>query len=57
MVYIFSVDRENAKRLMLENDALQTQMFQSEQDMIDVITFLKKQDEDKEEQVINEFKG
>ena len=43
--------RENAKRLMLENDALQTQMFQTERDTIDVVTFLKKQDHDKDAQV------
>ncbi|XP_005096741.1 basal body-orientation factor 1 isoform X2 [Aplysia californica] len=43
--------RENAKKLMLENDALQTQMFQTERDTIDVITFLKKQDQDKDSQI------
>jgi len=43
--------RENAKRLMLENDALQTQMFQTERDTIDVVTFLKKQDHDKDSQI------
>ena len=36
---------------MLENDALQGQMFQTEKDTIDVITFLKKQDQDKDGQV------
>lgn len=36
---------------MLENDALQTQMFQTERDTIDVITFLKKQDHEKDTQV------
>ncbi|KAL4237666.1 hypothetical protein ACF0H5_002380 [Mactra antiquata] len=36
--------RENAKQLMLENDALQNQMLQTERDTIDVITFLKKED-------------
>lgn len=36
--------RENAKSLMLENDALQNQMVQTERDTIDVITFLKKED-------------
>uniref|UniRef100_A0A0B7AKK6 Basal body-orientation factor 1 n=1 Tax=Arion vulgaris TaxID=1028688 RepID=A0A0B7AKK6_9EUPU len=43
--------RENAKRLMFENDILQTQMFQNERDTIDIITYLKKQDEDKETQL------
>ena len=36
---------------MFENDALQSQMFQTERDTIDVITFLKKQDQDKDTQV------
>ncbi|XP_045186628.2 basal body-orientation factor 1-like [Mercenaria mercenaria] len=36
--------RDNAKQLMLENDALQNQMLQTERDTIDVITFLKKED-------------
>ena len=49
-MYLF-LNRENAKKLMLENDALQTQMFQTERDTIDVITFLKKQDHDKDSQV------
>ncbi|XP_046551162.1 LOW QUALITY PROTEIN: basal body-orientation factor 1-like [Haliotis rubra] len=43
--------RDNAKHLMLENDALQTQMLQTEQDTIDVITYLKKQDQDKDTQL------
>lgn len=44
-------NRDTAKKLMLENDALQTQMFQTERDTIDVITYLKQQDQDKESQV------
>ncbi|XP_041353733.1 basal body-orientation factor 1-like [Gigantopelta aegis] len=40
--------RESAKKLMLENDALQTQMINTEQDTIDVITYLKKQDQEKD---------
>ncbi|XP_064602110.1 basal body-orientation factor 1-like [Liolophura sinensis] len=43
--------RDNAKRLMLENDALQTQMVQTEKDTIDVITYLKRQDQEKDNQV------
>ena len=43
--------RENAKQLMLENDALQGQMLQTEKDTIDVITFLKKEDAVKDQHV------
>jgi hypothetical protein len=43
--------RENAKKLMLENDALQSQMMATERDTIDVITYLKKQDQDKDYQL------
>ncbi|XP_076442356.1 basal body-orientation factor 1-like isoform X3 [Babylonia areolata] len=43
--------RESAKKLMLENDALQSQMLATERDTIDVITFLKKQDREKDGQL------
>ena len=43
--------RENAKHLSLENEALQRQMLQSEKDTIDVITYLKKEDQTKDEQI------
>ncbi|XP_031564389.1 basal body-orientation factor 1-like [Actinia tenebrosa] len=43
--------RENAKRLLYENDSLQQQMTQSERDTIDVISFLKQEDMKKDEQV------
>ena len=36
---------------MLENDALQGQMLQTEKDTIDVITFLKKEDAVKDQHV------
>jgi hypothetical protein len=44
--------RENAKRLLFENDSLQQQMSQSERDTIDVISFLKQEDMKKDGQVI-----
>lgn len=43
--------RENAQELSTENDLLRNQMQQTELDTIDVITFLKKQDQKKDEQV------
>ena len=48
---IHLIDRENAKKLMLENDALQSQMMSTERDTIDVITYLKKQDHEKDSQL------
>ena len=43
--------REHAKHLALENDALQTQVEQTEKDTIDVVTYLKHQDEEKDKKV------
>ncbi|KAK0046843.1 basal body-orientation factor 1-like isoform X2 [Biomphalaria pfeifferi] len=43
--------RKNARRLLLENDALQNQMYQTERDTIDVVTYLKQQDQEKEAQL------
>ena len=43
--------REEAKRLALENEALERSMQVSERDTIDVITYLKKEDQSKEELV------
>nr|KAG5703549.1 hypothetical protein BaRGS_020183 [Batillaria attramentaria] len=43
--------RENAKKLMMENDALQSQMLATERDTIDVITHLKKKDHEKDMQL------
>ncbi|XP_070571083.1 basal body-orientation factor 1-like isoform X2 [Ptychodera flava] len=41
--------RENAKRLALENESLQNHVTQAERDTIDVVTFLKKEDQAKED--------
>ena len=43
--------RDNARRLVLENDTLQNQVSQTEKDTIDVITYLKRQDQEKDKQV------
>ena len=43
--------RENARRLVLENESLNTQMRQTEKDTIDVVTYLKRQDLEKDKQV------
>ncbi|KXJ08501.1 basal body-orientation factor 1 [Exaiptasia diaphana] len=43
--------RDNAKRLLYENDALQQQVSQTEKDTIEVIAFLKQEDMKKDEQV------
>lgn len=55
--YIHPVDnciflnRDNAKRLVYENDVLQMQMSNTERDTLDVITYLKQEDGKKDEQV------
>ncbi|EDO37304.1 predicted protein [Nematostella vectensis] len=43
--------RENAKKLMLDNDVLQQQMAQTERDTLEVISFLKQEDIKKDDQV------
>ncbi|KAK3708366.1 hypothetical protein QZH41_014832, partial [Actinostola sp. cb2023] len=43
--------RDNAKKLLYENDSLQQQMSQSERDTIEVISFLKQEDMKKDDQV------
>lgn len=43
--------RDNAKRLVYENDVLQMQMSNTERDTLDVITYLKQEDGKKDEQV------
>ncbi|KAL5008353.1 hypothetical protein ScPMuIL_013934 [Solemya velum] len=43
--------RENSKKIIQENEALQSQMLQTERDTIDVITYLKKQDHEKDGQL------
>lgn len=49
----FIIDRDNAKRLLYENDILQMQMSNSERDTLEVISFLKQEDSKKDEQVTN----
>jgi len=39
--------RQNAQQLALENELLENQMRQTEIDTIDVVTFLKKEDQKK----------
>lgn len=43
--------RENAKRLLYENDILQMQMASTEKDTLDVISYLKQEDSKKDDQV------
>ncbi|KAK6165338.1 hypothetical protein SNE40_022284 [Patella caerulea] len=46
--------RVNAHRLVQENDALSTQMVQTEKDTIDVITYLRQQEQEKDVALENE---
>lgn len=50
---IFFKNRENAKRLVYENDILQMQMASTEKDTLDVISYLKQEDSKKDDQVLN----
>ena len=43
--------RESAKKLLVENEILQNKLVQSEKDTLQVVSFLKKEDVKKEEQV------
>ena len=43
--------RENAKKLLYENETLQDELAQAEKDTVQVISFLKSEDLKKEEQV------
>ncbi|ELU12903.1 hypothetical protein CAPTEDRAFT_173951, partial [Capitella teleta] len=43
--------RDNARRLVAENEGLHTQMSQTEKDTIDVVTYLKRQDLEKDKQI------
>lgn len=43
--------KESSKRLVTENDKLETRMKQTERDTIDVITYLRKQDQEKDDQI------
>jgi len=47
--------REHARKLALENDALQDQVRQTEKDTVDVLGFLKGQDEQKDQQVSKSY--
>lgn len=47
----FLFNRDNAKRLVYENDILQMQMSNTERDTLDVISYLKQEDGKKDEQV------
>ena len=47
----FDIIRDNAKRLVYENDMLQMQMSSTERDTLDVISYLKQEDAKKDEQV------
>lgn len=49
LCYFFN--RDNAKRLVYENDMLQMQMSSNEKDTLDVISYLKQEDGKKDEQV------
>lgn len=48
---LFFFNRDNAKRLVYENDMLQMQMSSNEKDTLDVISYLKQEDGKKDEQV------
>ena len=43
--------RETARYLVVANDTLQSQVQQTEKDTIDVVTYLKRQDQEKDKQV------
>ena len=43
--------RDNAKKLLVENESLQNKLWQAEKDTVQVISYLKTEDIKKEEQV------
>jgi len=47
--------RQHARKLALENEALRDQVRQTEKDTVDVLGFLKGQDEQKDEQVSKSY--
>jgi len=51
LLSFFCVSREHARKLALENEALRDQVRQTEKDTVDVLGFLKGQDEQKDDQV------
>ena len=50
---LFCHNRDIADNLAYENEKIRDQMRQTEKDTIDVVTFLKKQDADKDAEVDN----
>lgn len=50
-IALYNFNRDNAKRLVYENDMLQMQMSNTEKDTLDVISYLKQEDGKKDEQV------
>ncbi|XP_074649646.1 basal body-orientation factor 1-like isoform X1 [Tubulanus polymorphus] len=43
--------KDNSRRLLLENETLHTQVQQTEKDTIDVVTFLRRKDQEKDDQI------
>ena len=50
-IVFFPFFREHAKKLMLENDQLQSSMVQNEQESIEIFTLLQQNEEKKNSQV------
>ena len=50
-MFIYLSFREHAKKLMLENDQLQSNMVQNEQESIEIFTLLQHNEEKKNNQV------
>ena len=48
---MYCTGREHARKLALENEALHDQVRQTEKDTIDVLGYMKGQDEEKNQQV------
>ncbi len=48
---LFSSYRDTAQKLLQENDVIHRQLHQTERDTLDVISFLKRQDQEKDQQV------
>jgi len=55
LLIFLCASREHARKLALENEALHDQVRQTEKDTVDVLGFLKGQDEQKDEQVSKLF--
>jgi len=52
---LLSIHRQNAQDLALENELLMNLMRETETDTIDVVTFLKKEDQRKDRKVFTRF--